>query len=96
MSEDEFYDKLRGRKYVYLVTTGNGTSNANVLAHNEHHARLLGKERWSGKHEIKQCDEVTESFKNLNSSLSEEDIETLMPGILTIRFLGNSHEWITR
>ena len=95
MSEEDLFDKLRGRKYVYLVTAGTGASNANVLAYDEAHARRIGKKHWSGQHDIKQCDEVTESFRRLNNTFGDADADKLKPGILSIRFLGTAHIWIT-
>ena len=93
MCQDKLYDALRGRKYVYLVSTGHSTSNANILACNKAQAENIAKTKWFES--IVQCDEVTESFRNLNNSLSDKDMEQLEPGVLRINFPGNGHTWHT-
>ena len=94
MNEDDFYDALRGRKYVYLVTGGHG-GNANILAYDESHARKIAAERWWTK--IRACDEVTEAFKRLNNSFTDEDLDKLEPGLLRLIFHDSmgGHEWRT-
>jgi hypothetical protein len=93
MNIDDFYDKLRGRKYVYYLESG--LSSANVLACDENHARYLGKKYWSNQVDITYCQEVTNSFKMLNNTYTDEDGDKLEPGILSINFQDDGHKWVT-
>jgi len=78
--EDEFFDKLRGKKYVYLATVTGSPSNINVVAYSEEHAMHIAKTGWW--HNVDKCKDVTDTFHLLNNALTPEHLETLEPGIL--------------
>lgn len=89
---DKFYDTLRGKKYVYFVKFVHCAFNQNIIATSEEHAVRIAKQP---SQVLQVCEDVTETFQRLNNTLSNKDIERLEPGILSIRFAGNTHEWIT-